>query len=342
MRASAILIVLASASLAMGQKSPVDFEREVLPIFKRACFECHGTPRKDSQGKIRGPKAGLRLDGKAWLLRGSDNGTILAPKRPKASELYLRVSLPADDPDVMPPKGELLSEGEVETVRRWIAEGASFGSWQGVLVGGNPRVSPPRRSSGGAGDARKGLSELAKGLSPASRAAREKLVAMGAVIENMDGAGKLVSVHFASHEGRIGDKQVEALKAIQDNIVRLDLSRTRITDRSLARVAAMPRLLRLDLTDTAITNAGLRKLSRAPRLRELVLCGTKVDDQAIKALGSSGTLRSVYIWRTEISENGLSELAALLPQARVVGAPDLPRPEAKETDRSGRRRRRSK
>ncbi len=341
MRFWSILLVLVATSIAMGQKGPVDFERDVFPVFKRACFECHGTPRRDSQGKVRGPKAGLRLDGKAWLLRGSENGSILSPSKPKASELYLRVSLPPDDPDIMPPKGEPLSAKEVETVKRWIAEGASFGSWQGTLAGSGPRVSSPRRSSGEGGRMRERLAELAKGLSPVSRAAREKLVAMGAVIENMDSAGKLVIVHFASHEARIGDKQVKALKAIQDNIVRLDLSRTRITDRSLAHAAAMPRLLRLDLTETAITNSGLEKLGAAPRLRELVLCGTSIDDKATKALRSLVTLRSLYVWRTGISENALSELAGLLPKARVVGAPDLPRPATKETDRP-RRRRRSK
>ncbi len=338
MRLSFLFVLLVSTSVAVGQKGPVDFERDILPLFERSCFECHGTPRKNAQGNLRRPKAGLRLDGKAWILRGSDDGSIVAPKKPESSELFLRVSLPRDDPDLMPPKGDPLSKEERETVRRWIAEGASFGGWQGNLTSGASDAKAPRRSARGAGPARKELVDLARGLAPVSKAVRAQLSALGAVVENVDAEGKLLAVHFASHEARIGDKQVEALKSVRDNVVRLDLARTKITDRSLARIAAMPRLLRLDLTDTAISNSGLRKLKSAPRLRELVLCGTSIDEKAVKVIAAVKTLRSLYVWRTGISENALAELAVMMPATRVVGPPALPPPSAEGTDRPRRRR----
>jgi Protein of unknown function (DUF1553)/Protein of unknown function (DUF1549)/Planctomycete cytochrome C len=96
--------------------APVDFVREVRPIFQKHCYECHGEKKQ---------KSGLRLDVKSAALKGGDNHApdIIAGK---AKESPLVHFLTSDDEDeVMPPKGKL-SASEIETITRWINEGAQW------------------------------------------------------------------------------------------------------------------------------------------------------------------------------------------------------------------------
>ncbi|MBK8094555.1 MAG: PSD1 domain-containing protein [Verrucomicrobiaceae bacterium] len=95
---------------------PVDFVREVRPIFEKHCYECHGEKKQ---------KSGLRLDVKSAAFKGGDNhAPDIVPG--KASESPLVQFLTSDDEDeVMPPKGKLAA-AEIETLTRWIHEGASW------------------------------------------------------------------------------------------------------------------------------------------------------------------------------------------------------------------------
>ena len=70
-----LFLLTASSCLA----APVDFVREVRPIFEKHCFECHGEKKR---------KSGLRLDVKAAALKGGDNhGPDIIPGKAKDSPL---------------------------------------------------------------------------------------------------------------------------------------------------------------------------------------------------------------------------------------------------------------
>ena len=99
------------------------FESDTVPVLYHHCFGCHS----DEQAK---PKGKLRLD-LAEALQSSD---MIIPGRPDESELMRRVSLPHDDPDVMPPfKGGSQPSSDVERIflRKWIADGANLGGVEG-------------------------------------------------------------------------------------------------------------------------------------------------------------------------------------------------------------------
>lgn len=115
-------ILLLPLTAALATDEVPDFEREVLPALYHHCFSCHS----EKQTK---PKGGLLLDS----VQGIREGEVLTPGKPEQSDLLLRACLPVTDEDVMPPiKGGAvpLSEAEQDTLRRWIASGASFGQWQ--------------------------------------------------------------------------------------------------------------------------------------------------------------------------------------------------------------------
>jgi hypothetical protein len=120
--AAGLCALLAGGDAASAQGT-VQFERDVWPILKAKCVTCHGPEDHFNE---------LRLDSKDRILKGSKNGKIITPGDPAKSPMYLRVSLPPDDLDVMPAEGDPLTAAQIDTLKRWIAEGADFGSWVGV------------------------------------------------------------------------------------------------------------------------------------------------------------------------------------------------------------------
>ncbi|MEY5015416.1 MAG: hypothetical protein RIS92_1774 [Verrucomicrobiota bacterium] len=113
-----VFSVLGAPTLAAdgsGANLPESFFTErVAPILEEHCVECHGTEKQ---------KNGLRLDRVEGVVRGGDSGEpLLKAGDPEGSYLIRRV-LSNDPKDRMPPKGDRVSEGEIEILRRWIAAG---------------------------------------------------------------------------------------------------------------------------------------------------------------------------------------------------------------------------
>jgi mono/diheme cytochrome c family protein len=116
--------------------APVDFAREVLPILSDACFHCHGPDEKKREAE-------LRLDTKEGLYRTKDDITVVAPGKPEASELVLRITSKDRDEVMPPPKANrTLKPEQVEVLKRWVAEGGTFRAALGV------RADAPHRRAG--------------------------------------------------------------------------------------------------------------------------------------------------------------------------------------------------
>ncbi len=95
--------------------APVDFAREVQPIFEQNCVSCHGSAKQSS---------GLRLDRKADALRGGDSVNPLIKPGDAAGSPLLQIVAGLKPDLVMPPKGKRLSSEQIAVLRRWIEEGA--------------------------------------------------------------------------------------------------------------------------------------------------------------------------------------------------------------------------
>ncbi len=94
-----------------------DFETDVQPMLGGNCIACHkGTSA---------PRA-LHLTSYAEVLAGGQSGMTVVPCQPELSQLFLKVS--QDKPpfgERMPLGGPYLSASQIETLRTWIAQGAS-------------------------------------------------------------------------------------------------------------------------------------------------------------------------------------------------------------------------
>jgi hypothetical protein len=89
----------------------------IAPLLERSCLSCHNA--KKSKGE-------LRLDTYALLMRGGEDGPVIAPWDPEHSELIRRVTLPSSDDDSMPSDGRKpFTPAEAKLFEQWIAAGAS-------------------------------------------------------------------------------------------------------------------------------------------------------------------------------------------------------------------------
>jgi hypothetical protein len=99
----------------------VDFSRQILPILADNCFYCHG-PDPDHR------KAKMRLNDEADAKKDRDGEAIIVPGNSKKTLLVARI-LTKDDDDLMPPSdsNKKLTTQQIELLKRWIDEGASWG-----------------------------------------------------------------------------------------------------------------------------------------------------------------------------------------------------------------------
>jgi hypothetical protein len=317
-----LLLAVLTSVLASPQEAKVDFESRVLPILKDRCYSCHEAPKTAPDGRALKPKGGLRLDGKGWILRGSDEQIVLVPGDPQKSRLYTLTVLSADHEDRMPSKGDPLTKAQTETLRQWIAQGAAFGAWTGAPGGKAEPVpaaprTPPAPPAPIVSSRLTLLVTLAKGLAPAPSADLERARKAGASVEPVSPGSPLLAVSFISKEAATGDKELAELAPLVGHIAWLDLSRTKITDGGLKTLSGAARLVRLDLHGTALTDAGLGALKEAKELRYLNLYGTAVGDAGLAELEGMTLLEDLYLRDTKATEAGIAKLAEKLPLAEI-------------------------
>lgn len=118
LRSSVWLFLVTCAAHAA---EPVRFGRDVLPILSTNCFACHGPDEKER-------KAELRLDVESAVKKPHEDGLPIAPGQPERSSVIARL-LSKDEDEVMPPpkSHKTVKPEQIETLRRWIAEGAQWG-----------------------------------------------------------------------------------------------------------------------------------------------------------------------------------------------------------------------
>lgn len=142
---------LVLASLPVMAASVPTFEKDVRPILKAHCFDCHG------EGET--PKGGLDLRLRRLMVQGGEDGPAIVPGKPDQSALLRLVST-----GEMPKRDKKLTPEQVAVLRKWIAGGArtarpepselpkgsgiteeerSFWSFQPIA---SPKVPKPSRS----------------------------------------------------------------------------------------------------------------------------------------------------------------------------------------------------
>ncbi|MBK8537190.1 MAG: hypothetical protein IPL59_20065 [Candidatus Competibacteraceae bacterium] len=100
---------------------PVSFQKDVYPILKAHCLECHIAPNTE------GYKAsGLAMGSYAELMKGTKNGPVIIADQSLNSSLNRLIEgRPGVNPSIQMPHGKVkLPEDKLVLIRNWVDQGA--------------------------------------------------------------------------------------------------------------------------------------------------------------------------------------------------------------------------
>ncbi len=120
------LLAFASSGSPAQAENRIDFARDIRPVLNAKCTGCHG-------GVKQAGGVSFVYENQVVNFEGETGNPVVVPGDVDASELFFRITLPADDVDRMPPAEEHpkgLNENEIALFRQWIEEGADWaGHW---------------------------------------------------------------------------------------------------------------------------------------------------------------------------------------------------------------------
>jgi len=103
----------ASAADIGGQ---IVYREIIVPILERNCYSCHNADKQ---------KGRYRMDEYELLLKGGKEGDGIIPGNSAASNVIVRIELPVDDDEHMPPEGKKdIEPHELILLKWWIDQGA--------------------------------------------------------------------------------------------------------------------------------------------------------------------------------------------------------------------------
>lgn len=285
-----LALALGGASQAIAAK--VDFVKQIQPLLKERCHECHGAKKK---------KGDLRLDAKEFAFA---EDYVIAPGKPAESELFKRITLPADHDDIMPPKGDPLSKDNIDLFKKWIEEGAE---WPEGL-----KPETAEKKSDGPMDRLTTIKPK-----PAEAAAITELGKLGVSVRPVAKDLLWKTANLRSLDIRDVKPALAQLSKVE-TLTDLNLAARELTDDDLAHIASLKNLTRLHLENNKITDAGLKHIKGMVNLDYLNLYGTQVSDKGLADLSGMKHLRKVYLWQTQVTDGGLAALKKALPNVEIT------------------------
>jgi hypothetical protein len=292
----------------------VVFTDVIMPILEAKCVSCHGAEK--AKGK-------LRMHTFADIMKGGGDGpTTVVAGKPDDSLALVRIALPNDDDEHMPPSDEpQLTKEEIALLKWWIAEGAS----ESVTVGAAKKTPDIEALLGGALKSVKPVAAkpkaeekpkpkpLTEDEKKAVAAVAAKLQAMNASLMPLAQDNDQQRLSVINAADKFGDKELALLAPIAAHVVWVDLARSQVSDAGLATLAKLSNLERLHLENTKIGDAGIAQLAGLSKLEYLNLYGTKVSDAGLGKLEGNKALKKLFVWQTAVTQAGAKALEAKVP-----------------------------
>lgn len=300
-------------AMASDMSNGISFHQHIFPLIEERCLDCHSEPYVKN-GRTIHPKAGLRLDTYEAIIEGNLDGTIIEKGNAEESTLYAVITLDSDDPEIMPPKGEPLTEDEINMFKQWIEEGAKENPTDTFAKPKEEKVALAPID----GNSEESIVEkLSKRLKPPSKPQMAAAQKSGALVTLLSTRHSMVRAEFSSGPNLIKDDAIGALSGIKNNISHLDLSRTSITDGVLGEVKKFNNLTWLNLKNTSVSDRGVENLSKMPYLTYLNLVSSKVSDKSVTTLASLKNLEEIYLWNSDVTKDGIERLRMALPDTKI-------------------------
>ena len=275
----------------------------VQPALNHRCGYCHN----DDQ-----PKGGLSLASYEGIVQGGRSGTSIIPGNPAKSELYHRITLPAENPKYMPRDGKTpLGKNEITAIYWWISQGAPRSAKIGSL-----KMTPEAKEAltaivGGddSGDST-GSKEAPLPVVPAADPVQiKKLEGESFILRKLNKGSNLLVVDYVSPKP-VTPEVLADLAKLGPQLIDLNLRHAGITDAEVHTIAGFAHLRRLRLEENAITDAGAKDIAGLKYLTYLNLTNTKITDAGFDAVAALPRLEELYVWGTTVSQPAIDKMKA--------------------------------
>jgi uncharacterized membrane protein len=295
---------------------PVVYADIVAPILERRCVQCH------KEGKAKGK---FRMDTYEMLVKGGKEGPGIEPGKSAESNIIVRIELPMDDDEHMPPEGKPdIEDPEVAIVKWWIDNGADpnknlsafqipadikdalakVSTMPVPAAGHGTDTAAPAKATGPDESLKKTVADLSKEFPGAL------------TFESQE--SPLVTFTAVSLRGKFDDEGFGKLGPVLPHLTTIDLSATKVTDKSVDALASAKHLRMVRLSETAVTDSAIETLLKIPTLESINVYGTKVTDAGVAKLAALPNLKRLYLWQTAVTPEAVKALKEKLPNCEIV------------------------
>ncbi|MCC6290045.1 MAG: chitobiase/beta-hexosaminidase C-terminal domain-containing protein [Chitinophagaceae bacterium] len=270
------------------------YEHIVHPILEKKCTSCH------NPNKLKGE---LALTDSMALAKGGKTGKLFVPGNPDISLLLERVHLPLEEKKHMPPDGKpQLTKEEIMLLTLWIREDAKFSQKlidlpedDSLRIVATAVLKPE-------------TNEEKYDFSPADEKTVAKLNNDYRTIAPVAKGSPALDVSIYNRDV-YSTKQLDELGEIKKQVVSVNLNKLPVKDADLKSVSQFENLRRLDLNFTDVTEKGLDALTFLKHLHTLTLSGTKLSFNGLKEkVATLKNLKTLYVWNTGLTPGEIAQL----------------------------------
>ncbi|MFT4016454.1 MAG: chitobiase/beta-hexosaminidase C-terminal domain-containing protein [Agriterribacter sp.] len=270
------------------------YEHVVQPILENKCVSCH------NPNKLKGE---LALTDSIALAKGGKTGKLFVPGNPDISLLLERVHLPLEEEKHMPPEGKpQLTREEIMLLTLWIRGDAKFSQKVIDIAEGDSlrilatAILKPEDK------------EEKYDFSAADEATVAKLNNDYRTIAPVAKGSPALDVSIYNRD-LYSTKQLDELDAIKKQVVSVSLNKLPVKDEDLKSVSRFENLRRLDLNFTDVTEKGLDALTSLKHLHTLSLSGTKLSFAGLKdKIANLKSLKTLSVWNTGLTPEDVAQL----------------------------------
>ncbi len=304
--------LLSQTDAAVHPASLQVFGQIILPILSEKCNKCHNSSN---------PKGGLDMQRYSSLIRGGKSkAPIVVAGAPQRSELSIRVHLPTNHEEFMPPDGRTpLTTAERRIIDWWIEQGASPQDTLGTgptdsltLKAMDAQLERIMERQMMTSLNRKEIRSMAPKMAKLGQDLGLK-IEPDAVADSL-----LYRISMQIPTKVVTDDQIARLMPHRHLFSKVSLVSADITDAAFFHLSQMPFLEELMVAKCCIDGSGLKHFIGHPRLRVLNLSHTDVSDVHALTLTRMEALERVFLFNAFVSKTTISALDQHLQAVDVL------------------------
>ncbi len=284
------------------------FEDLVLPILKKKCTSCHNNEKK---------KGGLQLDTYGSIMKGGENGQIIVPGNSAESYMAEVILMHKDEEMAMPPKGKQpLTQAEMQVIIWWIDQNAKENTKVEQLVADNKTLTAINSVAGN--EIKTTSFWETTEAEPVNLLSVEFVKKSGFLVYPIAANSNLLEIRIqASATDTLSDNALIALQSVNEQLVWLDLSKSKITDDAGSIFAQFKHLNKLNVSNTEAGDKIAQSIASLPALQIVNFTGTPISIKGLVKLIANPSIQKIYVWKTTITEADISALQIRYPKLQI-------------------------